>query len=127
MKTALLLLAASIASYGQIPWGLHRQGDVVITALLQRLPPGSISVAEPRPKYETEGVMVNVNSPDLVGDAKVEVTMFVGVILENGRYVFEERTIAYDKRFPTTILFPVGRATTLIRLKATIRKSVEVD
>jgi hypothetical protein len=125
MKTALLLLAACAISHAQIPWGLHRQGDVRLTALQQRMPP--LPLASPRPARESEGVMVTVDSPDLNENVQADVSVFIGVVLDNARYVFQERTIKYDHRYPTTLYFPVGRTATLIRLKATITKTVEVN
>lgn len=127
MSKAILIgaLMCSAAS-AEIQWGLNKQGDISITVLKQLQVPSSVPVAEPRPTRPSEGVMVNVSSPDLAGDTRAKVTVFVGVVLESGKYVFQERVIDYDRRFPTTLFFPVGPVAAVIRLRADITKTADI-
>lgn len=123
--TCVLMLAGVALAQDGLAWGTHKQGDITITVLPHFAPP--IPIAEPRPEKAHEGVMVTVSSAELTGDAKAKITVWVAVVLDNARYVFENKTLEYDKRFPSTIGFMVGKVNRVLGVKVSVEKTTDFN
>lgn len=124
----LLLLGLSFAAFAEIPFGKRiSSGDVEIYAMKQIRPPQEAIALQSMqvPVAEDQGVILNVHSPDFVGNSPIDIAAEMVVRRADGVLVsLKSKCKNTPGRDRASLWFPFGLTSEIITVNVRITKNL---